>query len=83
MRRQSLAKLAIGLSIIVLGNTQALAFDRCDCRHRAHGHYAPGAYGYYYRLPLYFRGPRWDYAAAYYNPPVYDYVTRRRFYGRR
>ena len=66
MRRQHLVRLTIALSFIVLGSTQASAFNRCevgDCRQ------APGG--------NLLRGPRWDYAAAHYNQPVYVRPERR------
>ena len=62
---------------------------------RAYTYYAPSAYGYgdYYARIDAFRGPRWDYSAAYYRSPAvyggyfrpyraYGYYARPRVYAR-
>jgi hypothetical protein len=69
MRRLILAILAIACTTFILGNTKASAFGW----DRPFGWYRPNGNGYYC-----FRGPRWDYAAAYYQ----SYSHHRRAYGR-
>jgi len=47
----------------------------------AYSYYAPSAYEYYERVNV-FRGPRWNYSAAYYNSPIlYGGIWRSRAYG--
>ena len=49
---------------------------------RPYAYVPPPAYGYYYTRVNIFRGPRWNYSAAYYNSPVaYGYYRRPRVYG--
>jgi hypothetical protein len=56
MNRRAVAFLAILCGVGCLPPTQASAFDW----YRAHRHHASGATNV-----CYFRGPRWDYSAAY------------------
>jgi hypothetical protein len=58
-----LAILAIACTTFVLGSTKATAF----------GWYRPNGHGYYC-----FRGPRWDYAAAFYQSYRHHYRTQGR-----
>jgi hypothetical protein len=88
MSRSALAGIIGLLAITGLGSTPAAAGGyTCDCDYEPAGHYvvyAPRAYDYAPRVLAYYDDPRvlrrlhprWQYAAAYYNPPpprVYGY----------
>jgi len=94
MRRPSLPALSLvaAASILAaLGGPQASASERRSCEPRVYAHvtYAGPVYrGYFYAPRGYaFRGPRWDFSAAYYNSrylayaPTYGYAFRSRVYG--
>jgi hypothetical protein len=84
--RTLLATLAIGLSTTLFaGGAEAGDFwdfylPCRDCNQRVE-RATPYTFKYYYnRVPW---TPRWDYAAAYYNPSPYDNVLRGRSRGPR
>jgi hypothetical protein len=66
-------------ALAALGPAPAQAGGWCDCGYGYYGAYAygpPVVYTYRPRVAYYsIRAlhPRWQYAAAYYNPPVYGY----------
>lgn len=88
MSRSALAGIVGLMAIMGLGSAPAAAGGFYDCGEEPAGHYvvyAPRAYDYEPRVLAYYEDPRmlrrfhprWQYAAAYYNPPP------RRIYGYR
>jgi hypothetical protein len=86
MPRSALAGVVGFLAVMGVGNTPAGAGGICDCYDHRAGYYVayePRAYDYEPRVLAYYEDPRvlrrfhprWQYAAAYYNPPprVYGY----------